>query len=105
KLLAASLMSEESCTFRNVPQLTDVEEMVRLLQQLGAEVVRPAPGVVQVTARRLTHEAAEETVRKMRASVQTMGPLLARLGRVKIALPGGCNLGPRPIDLHLSGLE
>lgn len=105
KLLAASLMTSETCTFRNVPRLADVDEMVRLLRQLGAEVSTPDDGVIQVKAERLHYEAPEETARKLRASVQVMGPLLARLGRSRVALPGGCNLGPRPIDLHLAGLE
>lgn len=104
KLLAASLMTSETCTFRNVPQLADVDEMIALLRGLGAEVSIPEVGVLQVRARTLTYEAPEDAVRRMRASVQVMGPLLGRLGRVRIALPGGCDLGARPIDLHLKGL-
>lgn len=104
KLLAASLMTSETCTFRNVPQLADVDEMIALLRGLGAEVLQPQAGVLQVRASNLTHEAPEEAVRRMRASVQVMGPLLGRLGKVRIVLPGGCNLGARPIDLHLKGL-
>lgn len=104
KLLAASLMTTETCTFRNVPELADVDEMIALLRGLGAEVWSPESGVLQVRARHLTYEAPEDAVRRMRASVQVMGPLLGRLGKVRIALPGGCDLGPRPIDLHLKGL-
>lgn len=104
KLLAASLMTPETCTFRNVPQLADVDEMIALLRGLGAEVSHPEAGVLQVRAGNLAHEAPEDAVRRMRASVQVMGPLLGRLGKVRIALPGGCDLGARPIDLHLRGL-
>lgn len=104
KLLAASLMTDETCLFRNVPQLTDVTSMMHLLRGLGAHVVLSADGVLEVSARTLGYVAPDWTVRKMRASIQIMGPLLARLGRVRVALPGGCDLGARPIDLHLKGL-
>lgn len=105
KLLAAALMTEEECTFRKVPLLTDVRNMMHLLRGLGAAVEAQGDRTVRVRAEALGYEAPAWVVRKMRASVQIMGPLLARLGRVRVAMPGGCDLGARPIDLHLKGLQ
>lgn len=105
KLLASSLLTADTCIFRNVPRLADVTSMMHLLRGLGAEVTLSDTGVLQVNATTLGHVAPEWAVRRMRASIQIMGPLLGRLGRVRVSLPGGCDLGARPIDLHLKGLR
>jgi UDP-N-acetylglucosamine 1-carboxyvinyltransferase len=105
KLLAASLMTDQTCVFFNVPALADVQHMMELMKGLGAQVNLSDQGVLQVRSKDLGFEAPEETVRKMRASIQVTGPLLARLGKVHISLPGGCDIGDRPVDLHLRGLR
>lgn len=106
KLMAAALMTEEPCTIRNVPNIRDVASMVEVLRGLGAEVEFDAEsGMVVIQAKRLDHRAPAHVVRQMRASIQVMGPLLARLGRCRISQPGGCALGERPIDLHLTAFR
>ncbi|MFP4069777.1 MAG: UDP-N-acetylglucosamine 1-carboxyvinyltransferase [Verrucomicrobiota bacterium] len=103
-LLAATLLTEETVTLRNVPDLSDIRFMVEILRHVGATVENPEPGTWQVTARKLTHVAPYELVRKMRASVCLLGPLVGRLRKAEVSIPGGCVIGPRPIDLHLKGL-
>jgi UDP-N-acetylglucosamine 1-carboxyvinyltransferase len=105
KLMAASLLGDEPSVIRRVPRITDVFTMVEMLQALGAHVefegdcLRIEPGDA------LNGQAPYELVRTMRASIIVMGPLVARLGRATIAMPGGCNIGPRRIDFHIRGLE
>ena len=104
-LLAATLLTEETCVLDGVPALKDVEVMCRLLRSFGAEVTEEPEGrriTVRAAAIR-TSEAPQELVSAMRASVVAMGPLLARTGFAKIPLPGGCAIGDRPIDLHEKG--
>ncbi len=103
-ILAATLLTEEPCVIRRVPDVSDTNYMLQILSQLGAEVER-ASGNVMVSARGLSHETPYDIVRKMRASVCLMGPLVARLGKAKVSLPGGCVIGDRPIDLHLRALK
>lgn len=103
-LLAATLLTDEMVTLRNVPDLSDIRFMVEILSHVGSEVSNPEPGVWQVKAAKLTHIAPYELVRKMRASVCLLGPLTARLRKAEVSIPGGCVIGPRPIDLHLKGL-
>lgn len=102
-ILAATLLTRESCTIRRVPDLSDTNYMLQILQNLGAEVERHS-GTVIVKAEKLRSDAPYELVRKMRASICVMGPLLARLGEASVSLPGGCVIGDRPVDLHLKGL-
>ena len=105
KLLAASLLTDEPCTMRRVPRITDVATMVEMLRALGADV-DDAGDVLKVRAGAgLSGCAPYELVRTMRASIIVMGPLVARLGEATIAMPGGCNIGPRRIDFHIRGLE
>ena len=103
-VLAASLLTTTPTRFEGVPPLEDVVTICSLLEQLGAASSWPGEGQLQIDASNLTtFEAPYELVRKMRASILVMGPLLARLGKARVSLPGGCNIGSRPIDLHLKG--
>ncbi|MEI6322768.1 MAG: UDP-N-acetylglucosamine 1-carboxyvinyltransferase [bacterium] len=103
-ILAATLLTRERCVIERVPDLSDIHYMLTILSQLGCEVER-ASGVVQVRAEKILTEAPYEIVRKMRASVCVLGPLLGREKAAKVSLPGGCVIGDRPIDLHLKGFE
>jgi len=106
-LMPATLLSEGPLTLTNVPKLSDIRMMGTLLQSLGAEASELAGGrVLALSSHGLTgHRADYEIVRKMRASILVLGPLLARLGRAEVSLPGGCAIGARPVDLHLRALE
>jgi len=97
-------LTEEEVTLRNVPDLSDIRFMVEILAHVGSEIENPEPGVWKLKATNLTHVAPYELVRKMRASVCLLGPLTARLRKAEVSIPGGCVIGPRPIDLHLKGL-
>ncbi len=103
--LAATLLTADPVIFENLPRLADVGTICRLLERLGAEIVLTDAGQAQVRVSQVTrHEAPYELVSTMRASVLVLGPLLARTGRARVALPGGCAIGLRPIDQHLKGL-
>ena len=102
--LAAGLLTAEPLVFPNVPDLQDVRTMIRLLETLGAMIERDGPRVAVRVARVTKDEAAYELVSTMRASVLVLGPLIARHGSARVALPGGCAIGVRPIDQHLKGL-
>ena len=104
-LLAASLLTGETVTLRNVPDLSDVRYMAEILGHQGAIVTNPEPGVWTICASMITHRTPYDLVRKMRASVCLLGSLIGRLRHAEMAIPGGCVIGPRPIDLHLKGLE
>ncbi len=103
-ILAATLLTPEKCVIHRVPDLSDVRYMLQILKFLGAEV-EFKNGTVTVRAEKIQSEAPYDLVRKMRASICILGPLLARCGHVKISLPGGCVIGDRPIDIHLRGCE
>ena len=105
-ILASALLARGRSTFRNVPALGDVRTMGRLLTRLGATVTDAGKGVTRIdTTDAAGHEAPYELVKTMRASVLVLGPLVARGGRARVSLPGGCAIGARPIDQHLKGLE
>jgi len=106
-ILAASLLMENPCVIKEVPDLRDVDIMDQLLRYMGAHVSRDKEsGIFSVQSDSfLLQEAPYELVSQMRASFLIIGPLLARIGRAKVPLPGGCNLGARPIDLHLKGFQ
>lgn len=105
-ILAAALLAEEgSCVIDDVPALDDVYNILEVLSALGVQALRHESRVTLRAHRLISHEAPYELVRKMRASFLVMGPLLAREGKVKISLPGGCAIGTRPIDQHLKGFE
>ncbi|PYI90803.1 MAG: UDP-N-acetylglucosamine 1-carboxyvinyltransferase [Verrucomicrobia bacterium] len=103
-ILAATLLTREPCTIHRVPDLSDTHYMLQILMHLGAQVER-ASGTVTVTAEKTDSVAPYDVVRKMRASVCVLGPLLGRCKEATVALPGGCVIGDRPIDLHLKGFE
>src|SRR3954470_28804 len=110
-LMAASLLTPETLTLTNAPVLADISTMAHLLVQHGVAVTRGEEGadsghVVELSAGHITSSTAPyDLVRKMRASVLVLGPLVARCGRARVSLPGGCAIGTRPVDLHLKGLE
>jgi len=106
-ILAASLLMENPCVIKEVPDLRDVDIMDQLLRYMGAHVSRDKEsGIFSVQSDSfLLQEAPYELVSQMRASFLIIGPLLARIGRARVPLPGGCNLGARPIDLHLKGFQ
>jgi UDP-N-acetylglucosamine 1-carboxyvinyltransferase len=106
-LMAASLLTCETLTLQNLPALADIATMANLLVQHGV-ALRPAAcgGALELRAEHITSTTAPyDLVRKMRASVLVLGPLLARCGRARVSLPGGCAIGPRPVDLHIKGLQ
>ncbi|OGW56067.1 MAG: UDP-N-acetylglucosamine 1-carboxyvinyltransferase [Nitrospirae bacterium RBG_13_43_8] len=104
-IIAASLLSQGSSTINRVPNLRDVRTVGHLIKHLGAEFSYEDKKAVINTKRIRILEAPYELVRTMRASVLILGPLLARFGKAKVSLPGGCAIGARPINLHLMGLE
>lgn len=103
-ILAATLLTKEPCVISRVPDLSDIHYMLTILSELGCEVER-ASGTVTVKAENVATEAPYDIVRKMRASVCILGPLLGREKEATVSLPGGCVIGDRPIDLHLKGFE
>jgi UDP-N-acetylglucosamine 1-carboxyvinyltransferase len=112
-LMATALLSDQKFTLHNVPRLADITTMIQLLQQHGVEI-GAAPGenghshgtTLTLQTKKITSTTAPyDIVRKMRASVLVLGPLLAREGQAKVSLPGGCAIGARPVDLHIAGLK
>lgn len=105
-VLAACLLGEEEIELHNVPEVQDIRTMLKLLEHLGVDSEQLGETVLlRPTGRPSPDEAPYELVKTMRASVLSLGPLLARRGHARVSLPGGCAIGSRPIDLHLSGLE
>ncbi len=104
-VIAASILASGESTINKVPGLRDVKTMGRLLTNMGAEFSHKGSKAIINTDKINNCEAPYELVKEMRASVLVLGPLLARFGRAKISLPGGCAIGARPINLHLMGLE
>jgi len=105
-IIAATLLTREPCVIRGVPNLSDIQFMCDILRWLSVKVTHhKAEGVVEVSAQHPLGVAPYELVRKMRASVCLLGPLLARLHNCKVSLPGGCVIGDRPIDQHIKGLK
>jgi UDP-N-acetylglucosamine 1-carboxyvinyltransferase len=103
-IMAATLLTDEPCVIRRVPDLSDTRFMAQILQSLGAQV-ELANGTLTIRAKKIRGYADYELVRKMRGSICIAGPLLARLHKARISLPGGCIIGARPINLHLKGFE
>ena len=105
KLMAATLLAPGKNTITNVPEILDVEIMIELLERLGCKVNRLQGRVEIVVPEVPEHRADYELVRKIRASINVLGPLTARVGAADVALPGGDAIGPRPLDIHIKGLE
>src|SRR5438874_4276962 len=104
--MAAALLTPETVTLHNIPYVRDIITQRRLLEDIGATVLTPELRTHKITAAHVElFEAPYELVKTMRASVLALGPLLARFGKAKVSLPGGCAIGARPIDLHLAGFE
>ncbi|MBI3709988.1 MAG: UDP-N-acetylglucosamine 1-carboxyvinyltransferase, partial [Proteobacteria bacterium] len=113
-LMAASLLTDQTLTLSNLPHLADITTLINVLVQLGVsvEIEHAAPNgggegrVLSLNAANVASTTAPyDLVRKMRASVLVLGPLVARMGRARVSLPGGCAIGTRPVDLHLKGLR
>jgi UDP-N-acetylglucosamine 1-carboxyvinyltransferase len=105
-ILCAALLTDKPLTLANVPRLMDIATMAKLLGQMGVEVERSDQGGMRLHARHISNPTAPyELVKTMRASVLVLGPLLARCGRAKVSLPGGCAIGQRPVDQHVKGLQ
>ena len=104
-ILAATLLTDEKCTISNVPDLKDVNTMIRILESLGRKVEKTGDVVVVLPGQVKNVIASYDLVSTMRASVAVLGPLLGRYKEARVSFPGGCVIGPRPIDLHLKGLR
>lgn len=106
-LMPAVLLTDQKLVLTNAPRLEDIRTMTALLRSLGVDIALTHDGnVLELAAGAITeHTAHYDIVRKMRASILVLGPMLAREGRARVSLPGGCAIGARPVDLHLSGLE
>jgi UDP-N-acetylglucosamine 1-carboxyvinyltransferase len=104
-ILCASILSAEPLTLNNVPQLNDIGTMLKLLEQMGITTRRDGETVVLDAAKLDNPVAPYDLVKTMRASILALGPLLARFGKARVSLPGGCAIGARPVDLHIKGLE
>ncbi|MDK2835884.1 MAG: UDP-N-acetylglucosamine 1-carboxyvinyltransferase, partial [Thermosediminibacterales bacterium] len=104
-ILAASVLNNSTSEIKGVPKLKDVEVMLNILKLIGAEVKQEDTTFVIDSSKINTSEVPEHLMRKMRSSIFLMGPLLGRFGYVRVSYPGGCEIGPRPIDLHIKGLK
>jgi len=105
-IMAAALLTKDVCILRNVPHLTDVDIMAEVIRKLGINVEWKGDDTLYIDSDNFNnYEAPYELVKMMRASILVMGPLLARLKRAKISLPGGCAIGARPVDYHIKGFE
>ncbi|MEA2087164.1 MAG: UDP-N-acetylglucosamine 1-carboxyvinyltransferase [Candidatus Caldatribacteriota bacterium] len=105
-IMAASLLTKDVCILRNVPRLTDVDTMAAVIRKLGIKVEWKGDNTLYIDSDDFNnYEAPYELVKMMRGSILVMGPLLARLKKAKISLPGGCAIGARPVDYHLKGFE
>lgn len=105
-LLAATIMTEDTCVIEDVPDLADVSVMKKMLSKYGAKIDDTEEGVIRISMPEIIScEGDRDLVQEMRASLFTMGPMLARYGKVVMPMPGGCTIGKRPIDLHLKGFR
>jgi len=105
-IMAATLLTKDDCILRNIPRLTDIDTMAAVIRKLGVKVEWKEDNNLYIDPDNFNnYEAPYELVKMMRGSILVMGPLLARLKRAKISLPGGCAIGARPVDYHLKGFE
>ena len=103
--VAAAILADSSSVIHNVPNLKDIDSLCAVLEVLGATTKLENSTLYIEPGNRIAYEAPYDLVRKMRASIYVLGPLVARLGIAKVSFPGGCAIGPRPVDLHLKGLQ
>ena len=104
-IIVSSLLSDKSLKLLNVPNVVDVSNLITLLKNYGVKILRNK-NIVNINPKKIKNLSADyDVVRKMRASILILGPLLSRFGEAKISLPGGCAIGTRPIDIHLTGLS
>ena len=103
--VAAAILGDSSSVIHNVPNLNDIDSLCAVLEVLGATTKLENSTLYIEPGDRVAYEAPYDLVRKMRASIYVLGPLVARLGMAKVSFPGGCAIGPRPVDLHLKGLQ
>lgn len=105
-ILAATLLSKNEVTISNLPDVADVKTLAKLLEHLGVNLEWLNPNTLKAQAQNIVHtKAIYDIVRKMRASILVLGPLLARFGHCEVSLPGGCAIGARPVDLHIKAME
>ena len=104
-ILAAAILTDESVKIRGVPLISDVESMLHILKEMGCKIVRKKDCAIIDSSNAVSHEIPARLTKELRSSVFMLGPLLSRFHRAKISYPGGCDIGLRPIDLHLSGLK
>ncbi len=104
-VLAAALLTDETCIFRNVPRLSDTNTMIKLLKSLGKDVEWDKDKLIIMSNGKMNPVADYKLVSTMRGSICVLGPLLTKLGEAKVSLPGGCVIGVRPVDLHIKGIE
>src|SRR5262245_41861025 len=104
RIMAAALLTAEPCVIRRVPKLSDVEFMGKIIESLGAQIQFDGD-TLKIHAANIKGFGDYDLIRKMRGSICILGPLLGRLHRARVSLPGGCVIGSRPIDLHLKGLR
>lgn len=105
-ILAAAIMVNGKCLIENVPDVSDIKVLIEIINKLGGKAVRNDDGMVEIDCSKLSgYEADYDTVRKIRASSYLMGALLGRFGKARVALPGGCDFGVRPIDQHIKGFQ
>lgn len=105
-ILAATLLSKNEVTISNLPDVADVKTLTKLLEHLGVNLEWLNPNTLKAQAKNIVHtKAIYDIVRKMRASILVLGPLLARFGYCEVSLPGGCAIGARPVDLHIKAME
>ena len=104
-ILVLGLLSNDTCVVQNVPNLQDINTMKQLLKSLGVEIRFEENKLFINLSALNSNKAKYDLVRKMRASILVLGPLLAKFGKAEVSLPGGCAIGSRPVDMHLSALE
>ncbi|KAF0159058.1 MAG: UDP-N-acetylglucosamine 1-carboxyvinyltransferase [Syntrophaceae bacterium] len=103
-VLTAALLTEETCTFHNIPDLVDIKTTYKLLRNMGVEI--EGDSTVQISADKIINSVAPyDLVKTMRASILVLGPLVARMGKARVSLPGGCAIGARPVNLHIKALQ
>lgn len=104
-ILAASVINGKENVIKGYPNLRDVNTMIKILRSIGCKVTKESDAIIVNSENISSFEISEDLVREMRSSIFLMGPMLSRCGKIKVSYPGGCEIGPRPIDLHLKGLR